>query len=40
LTIKEKVDDERSRAAVMAHQVGQEAIQHVGVKDDFDHSGV
>lgn len=37
LTIEEKVDDERSRTAVMADQVGQEAIEQVRVKRQLYH---
>ena len=32
LTVKVKVDDERGQAPVMAHQVGQEAVEQVGVE--------
>jgi hypothetical protein len=32
VTIEVQVDDERGRAAVMAHEVGQEAVEQVGVK--------
>jgi hypothetical protein len=37
LAIEVKIDDECGRAAVMAHHVGQEAIQHVRVKSNLYH---
>jgi len=37
LTIEVKVDYERTRPAVVAHQVRQEAIEYVCVKADFYH---
>jgi hypothetical protein len=40
LTIEVKVDDERRLAAVMAHQVGQEAVEQVGVEGYLYHSQV
>jgi hypothetical protein len=32
LAIKVKVDDVRSRAAVMAYQIGQQGVEQVGVQ--------
>jgi hypothetical protein len=40
ITIKVKIDDERSRTAIMAHQVGQEAVKQVRVKGDLYHRPV
>jgi hypothetical protein len=40
VTIEVQVDDERGRAAVMAHEVGQEAVEQVGVKGYLYHDPV
>jgi hypothetical protein len=40
VTIKVKVYDERGRAAVMAYQIGQEAIEQIGIKGYFCHKGL
>ena len=37
VTIEVKIEDERGRTAIMAHQVRQEAVKQVRVKDDLYH---
>jgi hypothetical protein len=40
LAIEVKVDEKCGQAAVMAHQVGQEAVEHVGIEGDLYHGSV